>query len=149
MSKNKLTPIEVVERYHTRYLEYEEAFNKNPFNESTIKAELEKIISSGASPDSEEFENAVVDLMIEKPAKRTDVNNSAIKFFLFTEFYLLTENDPLPEKIERDFKNLPIGKDIKPFYSIKDGDFVRNEDVPISIQKDKLRNLYRSLQQEK
>lgn len=146
---NKMSPIEIVERYHEKYLEYEKAFNDNPFDESTIRVELEKVIESGASFDSEEFENAVVDLMIEKPARRSDVNNAALKFFLYTEFYLLTEEEPLPKKIEEDYKNLPIGQELKPFYSIINGDFVRNEDVPINIQKDKLKELYKSLQAEK
>ena len=149
MSKNKLTPLQVVERYHERYLEYENAFIKNPFDESTIKAELEKVIDSGANFDSEEFENAVVDLMIEKPARRSDVNNAALKFYLFAEFYLQTQTEDLPEKIQKDFENLPISKDIKPFYSIKDGEFIRNEDVPIDIEKGKLKALYKTLQEGK
>lgn len=142
----KISPREIVERYHEKYLEYEKAFNDNPFDESTIKVELEKVIKSGASFDSEEFEKAVVDLMVEKPARRSDVNNAALKFFLFTEFYLMTEEKPLPKKIEEDYKNLRINENMKPFYSIINGDFVRNEDTPINIQKDKLKELYKSLQ---
>lgn len=149
MNKNKLKPIEVVERYHKKYLEYEDAFNKNPFDESTIKTELDKVIASGADFESEEFENAVVDLMIEKPARRADVNNAALKFLLFAEFYILTNEEPLPENMQKDYDNLPIAKDIKPFYSIEGGKFVRNEEVPIDIPKEKLKQLYKTLQETK
>ena len=144
-----MTTIETVKRYHEKYLEYETAFNNNPFDDSTVKGELEKIIASGATFDSAEFEDAVIDLMVEKPARRSDVNNAALKFYLFAEFYLLTEEEPLPPEVKKDYDNLPIGDKLKPFYSIIEGKFVRNEDVPIDLEKDKLKQLYKSLQEGK
>lgn len=145
MSNNKLSPLSVVERYHKRYLEYEAAFNSDPFDENQVQEKLKEVINSGVSFDSEEFENTVVDLMIEKPTKRVDVNNAALRFYLYAEFYLLTENTELPESIKKDFDNLPIAQDMKSFYSIKNGNFVRNEDVPIKVEREKLKQLYQAL----
>lgn len=145
MSNKVLTPLNVVERYHKRYIEYESAFNKEPFNEKDIHSKLKEIVDSGVNFDSEEFEDAVVDLMVEKPTRRADVNNAALRFFLYAEFFTLTQEEELPEYIKKDFENLPISQDLKPFYSIKEGKFVRNEDVPIKIERDKLKSLYQAL----
>lgn len=143
---SKLTPLQVLERSHSQYLEYEQAFNDNPFDDSKIKEELKKVIDSGVDFDSKEFEDSVIDLMIEKPAKRTDVNNAALKFLMFTEFFMLTQSEEISDKILKDYNQLPIKDTLKSFYSIEDGKFVRNEKVPINIEKDKLRALYKSLQ---
>lgn len=145
MSDKKLSPLSVVERYHQRYLEYEAAFNSDPFDENQVQGKLKEVIESGVSFDSEEFENTVVDLMIEKPTRRTDVNNAALRFYLYAEFYLLTQDEDLPENIKKDFDNLPIAEGLKSFYSVKGGKFVRNEDVPIKVEKEKLKQLYQAL----
>lgn len=145
MENKTLTPLSVLERYHKRYLEYEAAFNKEPFNDKDINERLKEIIDSGVDFDSEEFEDAVIDMMIEKPARRADVSNAALRFFLYTEFFLLTQEEELPAEIKKDFDNLPIAQDLKPFYSIKEGKFVRNEDTPINIDKNKLKDLYQAI----
>lgn len=145
MSDKKLDALSVVERYHKRYLEYEAAFNNDPFDESKVHERLKEVANSGVDFDSEEFENTVVDLMVEKPTRRADVNNAALRFFLYAEFYQLTQDSDLPEEIKKDFDNLPIAQDLKPFYSIKGGKFVRNEDVPIKIEREKLKGLYQAL----
>lgn len=132
MSKNKITALQVVERYHKRYLEYETAFNKNPFNREDLQNKLKDIVASNIDTDSEEFTSQMMEIMIEKPQKRAEVNNAALKFCLFTDFYLLTQEEDLPEDILKDYESLPIKNDIKSFYSVKDGDFVRNEDQEIS-----------------
>lgn len=146
MENSKLKPLQVVERYHERYLEYESAFNNDAFDENKTQEKLKEIANSGISFDSEEFSDAVIDLMIEKPTRRVDVQNAALKFFLYTEFYIMTQEDPLPENIKKDYDNLPVSIKAKPFYSIKDGKFVKNEDVKIDLQKDKLKELFKSLQ---
>ena len=146
MSNKKATPLQVVKRYHERYLEYENAFNNDPFDEKGVQKELEEVINSGVSFDSEEFENAVIDLMVEKPARRADVNNAASKFFYYAEFYIATQEEELPESIKKDFDTLPIKKGMKPYFSIKNGKFVKNEDAPINIQKEQLKEIYRALQ---
>lgn len=134
MSKSKLTPLEVVERYHSRYLEYEAAFNKNPFTEKQRQEEILKIAKSGIDLDSEEFINQMTETMIDKPYKAADVNNAASKFIMFTDFYLLTQEEDLPENIRKDYDSLPIKDNIKTYFSIKDGEFVRNEDIEIDQQ---------------
>ena len=145
MSDKKLSALDVVERYHKRYLEYEAAFNSDPFDENKVHDKLKEVANSGVDFDSEEFENTVVDLMVEKPTRRSDVNNAALRFFLYAEFFQLTQEEALPEEIKKDFDNLPIAEDLKPFYSIKSGKFVRNEDVPIRIEREKLKGLYQAL----
>lgn len=145
MSDKKLSPLDVVERYHKRYLEYEAAFNTDPFDESKVHDKLKEVANSGVDFDSEEFENTVVDLMVEKPTRRADVNNAALRFFLYAEFFTLTQEQELPENIKNDFESLPIAEDLKAFFSIKAGKFVRNEDVPIKIEREKLKNLYQAL----
>lgn len=131
MSKNKPTPLEVVERYHQRYLEYEGAFNNDPFTEKQRQEEVVKIAESGIDLESEEFLEKMTDAMIDKPRKVADVNNAAAKFIMFTDFYLLTQEDELPEQIQKDYDNLPIKDDIKTHFSIKDGKFVKNEESSI------------------
>lgn len=132
MSKSKITPLQVVERYHKRYLEYEAAFNKNPFNREDLQKKLQDIVESGVDTDSEEFSTEMMEIVIEKPQKRAEVNNAALKFSLFVDFYLLTEEVDLPESILKDYESLPIKNDIKSLYSVKDGDFVRNEEQEVS-----------------
>jgi len=145
MSKNKVKPLDLIERYHKRYIEYEKAFNDDPFDEKKVQNQLKEIIDTGVSFDSEEFENKVIDLMIDKPTRRADVNNAALRFFLYAEFFTLTQEQELPENIKNDFESLPIAEDLKAFFSIKAGKFVRNEDVPIKIEREKLKNLYQAL----
>lgn len=128
---NKITPLEVVERYHTRYLEYEAAFNKAPFSEKERQEEVVKIAKSNIDLDSQEFIDKMSEAMITKTYKIADVNNSAAKFAMFVDFYLLTEEKELPENILNDYNNLPIKNSIKTYFSIKDGEFVRNEKVEI------------------
>ena len=127
MSKNKLTPLEVVERYHKRYLEYEAAFNKDPFTEEQRQKEVLKIAKSDIDIDSEEFIEKMVETMIDKPYKIADVNNAASKFIMFADFYLLTQEEELPEEIKKDYDALPIKDSIKTYFSIKDGEFIKNE----------------------
>lgn len=132
MSKNKLTPLEVVERYHGRYIEYEKAFSNNPFNEEELQKQLKKIVESNIDTDSDEFMDKMIDIVIEKPQKRADVNNAAFKFCLYTDFYLLTQEEELPEEILKDYNALPIKDSIKTFFSIKNGEFVKNEKEEVS-----------------
>ncbi len=144
-TNNRLTPLQVVERYHEKYLEYEKAFNDEPFSDEQLQENLTKIIESGVSFDSPEFEDAVIEAMIEKPTRRVDVNNAALKFSLYTNFFILTQEEDLPINIQKDYDNLPINQDMKPFYSIKDGKFIRNEDSSISVEKEKLKFIYQQI----
>lgn len=148
MSKSKFTPIEVVERAHKKYLEYEQAFLKQPFSEDDLQKQLMEIVEKDGDFDSPEFENTVVELMLEKPAKRVDVNNTATKFSNYVEMYLLTNEEPLPENIQKDYDKLPIKESQKPFYSIENGKFVKNEDVPMTIEKENLKVIYRQLKEQ-
>ena len=106
--KTKLSPLEVVERYYQKYVEYENAFNNDPFDDSKIQEELKKVLESkkGLDFDSEEFNDAVVSVMVEKPMRRNDVNEA--KFF----------------------------------HSVQNGKFVRNEDAPIKVEKERLKIIY-------
>lgn len=133
MSKKKIkpTPLEVVELYYSRYLEYENAFSKNPFSEKDRQQEVVDIANSGIDTDSDEFMDKMIEAMIDKPRKVADVNNAAAKFAMYTEFFLLTQEDELPENIQKDFDSLPIKDMIKTHFSIKDGEFVRNEDMKV------------------
>lgn len=132
MENKKANPKEIVERYHNRYLEYEKAFNSDPFNREDMKTKLQEMVSEGVDTDSEEFQEEMMEIMIEKPQKRADVNNAALKFFFYTEFYLSTETEPLPETLLEDYNSLPLKKDLAPFYSIENGLFVKNEEQEIS-----------------
>lgn len=141
----KLTPLEVIERYHQRYLDYENAFNKEPFNEGDLQKKVMEIAKSGIDLESEEFENQMVDLVVDKPQKRADVNNAAFKFALFTDFYLLTQEEELPEKILKDYDALPIKDSIKSVFSVEDGKFVKNEETEVS---DDMRNFFKAIIQQ-
>lgn len=149
MSNERLTPLEIVQRYYDIYLEYEQAFNNNPFDESKTQEALKKVIESGADFDSKEFEDTVIDLMIEKPTKRTDVNNAALRFYLYADFYTKTQTEDLPEKLKKEYEISPFKTTLKSFYSIDKGNFIKNEDAPITLEKEKLRALYQSLQEQK
>ena len=140
--KTRPTPLEIVERYHKRYLEYEKAFNENPFSEKERQEEVVEIAKSGVDLDSDEFMDKMIEAMIDKPRKVADVSNAAAKFIMYTEFFLLTQDEELPEEIQKDFDNLPIKDDIKTHFSIKDGKFVRNEEVQLD---EETRNYFKSL----
>lgn len=142
---SKLTPLQILERHYNKYIEYENAFNNDPFDETKIQQELVKAAKSSSNFDSEEFKETVIDLMIEKPARRSDVNNAALRFYLYTEFFLLTQEEDVPDYIMKDFNSLPIKETMKPFFSIKEGKFIRNEDTPIKVERDKLKALYEAL----
>ncbi len=60
------------------------------------------------------------------------INNAALKFAYFVDFYLLSEDEDLPENIMQDYENLPIRATIKTYYSIKDGKFVENEKLEVT-----------------
>lgn len=132
MSKNKPSPLEVVERYHAKYLEYEAAFNKAPFSEKERQEEVVNIAKSDIDLDSKEFEEKMIEAMIDKTYKIADVNNSAAKFAMFVDFYLLTQEKELPKNILNDYNTLPIKESIKTHFSIKDGEFIRNEKLVIN-----------------
>lgn len=133
MSENKtLTPLEVVERYHQRYLEYETAFNNDPFSDKDLRDKLDEIVKSNIDTESEEFLDKMVDIVVEKPQRRVEVNNAALKFSLFVDFYLLTQEEDLPDNIMEDYNSLPIKDSLKSFFSVKDGKFVRNEKQEVS-----------------
>lgn len=142
MSDKKLAPLEVVERYHEKYLEYETAFNKNPFTEKQRQEEVIKIAKSDMDLESEEFLNKMAELMIDKNYKIADVNNSAAKFVMAVDFYLLTQEEDLPEEVLNNYNSLPIKDSIKTYFSIENGEFVRNEDV---ILDDETKNYFKAL----
>lgn len=127
MSTNKLTPLEVVKRYHERYLEYEGAFNKTPFTNKDIEKDVLEVVNSDIDIDSSEFVEKMFSAIDEKTSKREDVNSAAYKFVFYTDFYLMTQEEDLPEKLLKDYDNLTFVKDsLKESYSIKDGEFVEN-----------------------
>jgi len=132
MSKTKLTPLQVVERHHERYLEYEKAFSDNPFSHDQLRQELAKIIELGLDMDSDEFVEKMVDIVVEKPERNLDVEKAARKFIHFADFYTLTQEEELPESILKDYENIPIRNSMKPFFSINAGKFVRNEDNEVT-----------------
>lgn len=149
MSKSKITPLEVVERYHTRYLQYEEAFEKNPFNEKILEEDLKEMIKSGMDIESEEFSNKMVEVAMEKPQRRVDVSKAAKKFILFAEFYMLTQEEELPKNIIKDYEALPVKEELKMFYSIENGNFVKNEDKEVSEQtKQYLKDNFKQMMQQ-
>lgn len=129
MSKNKTTPLKVVERYYERYLEYENAFNSDSDNTQDTETQIRELIDSGVDPNSDEFLDKMVTIIADKNEKISDVNNAAMKFLLFVDFYLLTQEEELPEQMLKDYDNVPavIKESIKPFFSVEGGKFVRNE----------------------
>jgi hypothetical protein len=129
---SRLTPLAVVEKYHAKYLEYETAFNKESSNKADMEAELVSLLDSELDEDSDEFMNKMIDIMIDKPQKKSDVNNSAYKFYLYADFYLLTQEDPLPENIQKDYDSLPIKDSIKTYFSVEGEKFVKNEKEDIT-----------------
>lgn len=143
--KTKLTPLEVVERYYNKYLEYEKAFNNNPFDEKSLDKEFHSLINSDIDIESDEALNKMLDVVIEKPQKRADVNTSAIRFLMCADFYFLVSEEPLPEKMQKDYENLEVLKDsYKPYYSVEGGEFVKNEDKKMDDNtKEFLKNIYR------
>lgn len=132
MSESKLTPKEVVELHHQRYIDYETAFNKAPVNDEDTQEKLIEIVESGIDTDSEEFLDKMLDLVIERPQKRSDVNNAAFKFILFTDFYLLTQDEELSKDIMNDYNSLPIKDNIKSYFSVENEKFVKNEKQEIT-----------------
>lgn len=142
MSKSKLTPLEVVERYHEKYLQYETAFNKNPYSEKERQEEVVKLAKSDIDLESQEFLDKMADLMIDRSYKIADVNNAASKFVMFVDFFLLTQEEELPENIMKDYDALPIKENIKTYFSIKDGEFVRNEDLVLD---DETKNYFKAI----
>lgn len=141
----KLTPIEVVERYYEKYLEYEKAFAQDKDSKDTER-KVKELATSGIDLESEEFNDRMMELVIATPQKIADVNNAAMKFMLFADFYLLTETEPLPEKMEEDYKNLPLRENIKNFFSVDNGKFVRNTEV--SIMSDDMKKYFKAIIQQ-
>lgn len=126
---NKLTPLQVVERYYERYLEYEKAFMSDPFDREKVSLEVKRISDSGADMESEETMDKLAVLVVEKPQKQGDVNTAAIRFIMAVDFYNQVEETALPTKLKEDFEKLPIKSEMKVFYSVEAGKFVRNEEV--------------------
>lgn len=135
MSDSKLSPLEAVQRYHKRYVEYEAAFNKKPFTDKDIEKDVLNIVGSDIDVNSDEFIEKMFSTIDEKTKKREDVNNAAYKFFMYADFYIMTQEKELPENILKDYNNLPIKDAMKHFYSVKDGEFVQNEKIEISPER--------------
>lgn len=128
MSKSKKpTSLEVVERYHARYLEFEKAFNDNPFNKEDVQEQIKLIVEQDLDEDKQ-FDQ-LVEVVFEKQERQSDVNLSAVKFIMFVDYYLMTEENPLPENIQKDYDNIPqkVKESLKTKNSVHDGKFVRNE----------------------
>ena len=132
MSKTKITAKQVVERYHERYIQYENAFAKDPFSASDMQNELKVLATSDIDTDSEDFLNKMIKIVIEKPQKSADVNNAALKFAHSVEFYLLIKDKDLPENIKQDYERLPIRATNKAYYSIEGGKFIENEKLEVT-----------------
>lgn len=130
----RLTPLAVVEKYHAKYIEYEVAFNNDDTNKEDTEAQLRNLIESDIDEESEEFMNTVINIMVEKPQKKSDVNNAAFKFLMYTDFYILTQEKPLPENILEDYNSLPIRENIKTYYSVEGEKFVKNEKEEITSE---------------
>jgi len=138
----RMTPLAVVEQYHEKYLEYENAFNSDSGSREDIEEELKKLIDSGLDEESEEFNSKMVDIMIDKPQKQSDVNNAAYKFYLFAEFYILTQEEELPENIKKDYASLPIKDNVKTYFSVEAGKFVKNQEEGLT---DNMREYFKSV----
>ena len=139
MSKNKLTPLALVERYHEKYLEFEEAFNNDPFDPKEIEAKIKQIVEEGGDLDDDKIVEEMSPMMIEKQERKRDVNNAALKFMLHANFYLSTNEEDLPENIKKDLDNLPevLISSLKEINSIQNGKFIRNEKKVISPEEKK------------
>ena len=129
---DKDTPLVLVEKYHAKYIEYETAFNNDPNNKEGTEDQLRKLISSTEDEESEEFINSMIDIVVERPQKKSDVNNAAFKFLMYADFYTLTQKEPLPENILKDYNSLPIKESLKTYYSVESGKFVKNEELEIT-----------------
>lgn len=127
----RFTPLAVIEKYHAKYLEYEQAYNKEGIKEDAEKL-IRELIESGEDEDSDKFVNTMINAVIADPQKRASVNTAAIKFAMFVDYYILTQEDPLPENILTDYEKLPIRETLKPAYSVSGDKLVKNEEVDIT-----------------
>lgn len=144
-TKTKLTPLQVVERYYNRYIEFETAFNKKVLNDNETNKKILDIVDKGIKFDSEEFENNVLDLIISKEMKRSDVTTAAMTFMMFTKFYLLTESEDLPKELKEEYNKLQKVHDNISFYSIENGDFVLKEKDSLKVDKNQLQFIYNQI----
>lgn len=143
--KKKIKPIEVVERYHKKYLEYEAAYNKNPIDQERLQKEIMSIVDKYDDFEDEKFQNEIVEIAIEKPQRASDVEKAAIKFCLYTDFYYMTNEEPLPKNIQEDYDKLPVKKQMNPFYSIEAGEFVKNETKDIGLSQEYFKDIFNQL----
>lgn len=146
MSKSKIDTLELVTLAHSRYTEYEAAFVKEPYTEKGIQEQLKKA-TEDFDFDSPEFEEIVINTMIEKPARRADVTNAATKFTYYAAFYIATEDKELPADIKKDYDALVLNNKVIYYHSIINGKFVKNEEKDVTLDKEKLRALYKSVKE--
>ncbi len=130
------TSLEIVERYHEKYLEFEKAFNNDPFNKEDTQKQVEKIVSESNDIDEDEIFKKMASIIFEKQERQSDVNTSAIRFILYVDFYTMTEKKSLPKKILDDYNAIPeqIKNSIKPLNAVVEGKFVRVEKKEITTE---------------
>jgi hypothetical protein len=136
MSKSKQTPLEVVERYHEKYLQYEDAFNNDPFDEKEINNKIQDIIKIDGEIDDDKVIEDLSPLIIEKQERQRDVNNAALKFMLHADFYEVTSEEGLPANIKKDLDNLPevFRNTLRETHSVNAGKFERNEKKVVTAE---------------
>lgn len=122
---NKITPLQVVERYYERLLEYEKAADKSFTSPDEIKEKLSSAIKSGTDVDEDEFKNLVSDMVVRQAEKRADVEKAALKFAMYTDFYLKTQEEKLPDPIYKAYERINISSQMDEIYVIENESFIK------------------------
>jgi|TARA_R110000772_G_scaffold100223_2_gene200412 hypothetical protein len=122
---NKATPLQIVDRYYNRLLEYEKAGEKNFTNPEEVKEKLSSAIQSGVDVDEAKFKNLVSDMVVRQAEKRADIEKAAIKFAMYTDFYLKTQEEELPEEVLKAYERISIQSQMEEMYVIENDSFIK------------------------
>ena len=139
---SKSTPIQIVEKYYNRLLQYEAAAKDNLLNPEQVKEKLMGVIQDGADIEDSLWSDAVTDLVTSQADKRADIDKAAVKFSMFAEFYSLTNDKKLPLDVEKKLKELEVIENFKESHSIEGNKFVKNKDVKSAASKEQIKFVY-------
>lgn len=145
---NKNTPIQIVEKYYNRLLEYEAAAEKNLLKPDQVKEKLKAVMQDGASIEDNLWQDAVTEMITTQAEKRADLDKAAIKFAMYAEFYQMTNEVKLPTEALEKLKQIDFKDQFKETHSIFDNDFVRNEGETKSATKQQLEYIYNIISKE-
>lgn len=139
---NKSTPLQIVDRYYNRLLEYERAGDKGFTSPEEIKEKLSFAIKSGKDIDEGEFKDLVSDMVVRQAEKRADIEKAAIKFALYTDFYLKTQEEELPEEVLKAYEKINIKTQMEEMYVIENESFIKKNGKESNASKQQLDYLF-------